>query len=217
MVITEISSSTTLISAELTFADRVDMLLQQRGCTKAWLARELGISRQALNQILNHNKKAKFVSEIARAFNVRPQWLTTGEGQIQSAKTKMLHEKISYINVYSLSDLQVTNSISKSTPIDQITVQPNEKLNHFAIQLKNCPSMSEKFPENTILIFESKKNVDNGEFILAKIDKQILFRQYFFERDTVVLKPISQNFESIKTNLDSCKILGVLKETRIRF
>lgn len=215
MAITELVSMSINNNNE-SFSDRIEMLLTQRGCSKAWLARELGITRQALHQILNQNKRPKFISEIALALNVNPKWLQTGEGKIQTG-TKTIQEKTFLVNVYAFSELQKTLSINKTTPIDQITVQPHEKYNYFAIQLKSYPSMSDKFPEGTVLIFEAKSVAKNEDYVLAKKNKTILFRQYFFEQDTAILRPINEGFKTIAMPKDQCDILGILREKRIRF
>ena len=78
-----------LQSAESSYADRVNLLIIQRGSTKKWLADQLGITKQALNMLLKRNKKPKFVNETAEIFNVSPHWLLTGEGSVTLAQTNL--------------------------------------------------------------------------------------------------------------------------------
>lgn len=200
------------------YSDRVEILLQQRGATKTWLARELGISRQALNQILRHNKKPKFVSEIALAFNVNPKWLGTGKGKAQITATTYPSNKPFFIKVYALSDLQKVKDLKQIKPVDRIIVYSEEEsLSYLGVQLHNYPSMVTKFPDQCVLLFEMNTKPGNGDFVLVKKGKDFLFRQYFSEGKLVVLKPLNENFESITTKVNNCVIQGVLKETRIKF
>lgn len=65
------------------FHDRIELLLSQRGTSKVWLANELNLSRQALNYILNSKASEKYITEIAKLFDVYPEWLKTGRGKMK--------------------------------------------------------------------------------------------------------------------------------------
>src|SRR5690349_586519 len=64
------------------FGDRILLLLKNQQRTKAWLAEQIGISKQAFNYLLNHASSAKYINEIASALDVNPEWLATGNGSI---------------------------------------------------------------------------------------------------------------------------------------
>lgn len=194
------------------FSNRVEMLLDSRGCTKAWLANELGITRQALNHLLKHGKKPKFVSEIAIVFNVSPKWLETGEGSAQQIVDNVLIS----VPLYELSLVVNACGIENMSPIDKILLKPDFQHHYFAILFQNCPSMSPRFEENSILIFDQNISPQNGSYVLANMtDVGIVIRQFFIENTEMILKPANDAFDMIKCH--RCDILGTLIETRIKF
>lgn len=69
-----------------TLADRITKALKHSGKTAANLAKELGITESAVSHWGNGNTK-KIASDklfaVARALNVNPEWLATGEGVMQ--------------------------------------------------------------------------------------------------------------------------------------
>lgn len=194
------------------FSDRVIALLSNRGCTKAWLSKELGISKQSLNYVLKNNKYPKFVSEIALIFDVNPKWLETGEGPIYLT----YRSEINNIPLFNLSDVLENNSINNLKMIDKILFNNATGYKHFALLFNSCPSMSSKFKENSILIFAQDKMPLNGSYVIANIHgKNYTFRQYFKEKETIILKSLDEDFGSMSCN--ACEIMGTLIETRIKF
>ncbi|GEM_PF-1756579 len=194
------------------FSQRVETLLNSRGCSKAWLANELGVSKQALNHILKHGKKPKFTSEIAILFDVNPHWLQTGEQSLQ----QKLNISPSTISLYALNDIMQKNDVKNTQHIEKIFLKPENEHQHFAVLLHNYPAMTSKFEEDSILIFDENAPPKNGSYVLAKPNEDhIVLRQFFIENEKIILKPADQSFETIKC--DQCEILGTLVETRMRF
>lgn len=194
------------------FSTRVETLLRARGCSKAWLAKELGISKQSLNYLLKSKKGIKFISELALIFNVNPNWLKTGEGKAHTIP----QTSIQTIPLYELSDILSGKKIFEITCSERILFKNENRHKYFAILFKNYPSMSAKFNENSILIFDQDLIPQNGSYILADaIEEGAVFRQYYKEKETIILKPSDEIYDSIKCA--SCNILGTLIEIRIKF
>lgn len=194
------------------FSERIETLLSSRGCSKAWLAKELGITRQALHHVLNHGKKPKFVSEIAILFNVTPRWLETGIGKAHIDSRNLLES----IPLYRLPDVISSRALSDAPVIDKMLFNRQGEDKHFAIIFSQYPSMSTKFDENEILIFNRNLKPQNGNYILADVKKEgIVFRQFYEEKKTILLKPSDSEFDSLKCA--HCDILGTLVETRVKF
>ncbi|OGO93516.1 MAG: hypothetical protein A3F10_05690 [Coxiella sp. RIFCSPHIGHO2_12_FULL_42_15] len=194
------------------FSDRVEQLLSNRGCTKAWLAKELNISRQLLNNILKNSKSPRFISEIALIFNVNPIWLKTGKGKIYASSLSVPNK----IPLYNLSDVICCKLIEDTHQIDTILFKKKEEHHYFSILFNNYPSMEPKFEENSTLIFDKDIIPENKNYVLARVDeKDIVFRQYIKEKDLIILKALDRDYESIRPK--KFEILGVLIETRIKF
>jgi DNA-binding XRE family transcriptional regulator len=141
-----------------TFSDRVELLLNARGCSKAWLANELGVSKQALNHILRHAKKPKFVCEIAILFDINPLWLQTGE---QSNQQK-LNMPLRTISLYAFDDILREKQIQNITQLEKIFLKPENEHKHFALLLHDYPAMKPKFENNSILLFDEDVTPKNG-------------------------------------------------------
>lgn len=212
MAVISLTNATAGSTGKNTFSGRVEMLLAGRGCSKAWLANELGVTRQALNHILRHGKKPKFVSEIALVFNVSPKWLETGEGNAQQAPDNLLIK----IPLYELTTITISNGIKNIPCVEKILLKSDNGHQYFAIHFQDCPSMSSRFEKNAILIFDENMHPQNGSYVLANVDKVgIVLRQFFIENKIIILKPSDSTFDVIKC--DRCDILGTLIETRIKF
>ena len=54
------------------FGTRVEFLLQKQGISKNWVADKLGITKQALNYLLKHSVKPKYVPILAEILKVNP-------------------------------------------------------------------------------------------------------------------------------------------------
>lgn len=195
------------------FHARVEKLLETRGCSKAWLAKELGISRQALNHVLKHSMKPKFVSEIAVIFNVNPIWLGSGEGETYIDSDSPIHR----IPVYTLQDvLSEDTNIAELESSEKILFKDMDGHTYFAVIFKGCPSMAERFEEDSILIFDKDKTPENKNFVIADTDEEgRVLRQFYGEKNTVLLKTLDPDYKSIKS--ENCAVLGTLVEARIRF
>lgn len=212
MTVISIGAANTLNAENDTFSNRVEMLLAMRGCSKAWLSAELGITRQALNHVLKHGKKPKFVSELALVFNVSPKWLETGKGKPQQTPGELL----TTISLYEFQSVLKENGIKNISCIEKILLKTENEHQHFAILFQKYPSMSTKFEENSILIFDENLAPQNGTYVLAKVGKVgVVFRQFFIENKVIILKPSDNAFDIIKC--ERCDILGALIETRIKF
>lgn len=66
----------------LTFSDRLRDAMNAEGLNQADLARKVGLSRAAINQVVSGTTKGMKPDNlvaVARALNVRIEWLATGE------------------------------------------------------------------------------------------------------------------------------------------
>ena len=80
MVTTNIDSSA-LCADIIKFGDRVEFLIEKKGISKLWLADKLGVTKQALNYLLKHSSKPKYIDELAEIMQANPHWIEFGEGR----------------------------------------------------------------------------------------------------------------------------------------
>jgi len=198
-----------------TFKDRVTSVLNDLNRSKAWLADEIGISRQALNYLLSNTNGGKYASHIADALNINPDWLVSGEGELNliTNQTKTI-------------PLLKTKSISPwldghfNELYEAIPVEYTETNEIFAIILDNS-SMETEFAKNSTLIFKQYKKPSNGDFVLARLNTDskepiFIFRKYMTDGTGVYLKALDATFRTI-TEDDHFDIIGLLIEQRRKF
>lgn len=184
-----------------TFADRVVTILQQQKRTKAWLAEEVGVSKQAFNYFLTHSTKKKYINEIAIALNVNPEWLKTGLGNI-FIQTR---DDIKFIPILTMETLSHTHQT--------LAVNVTYSSDSFAVVLNN-DSMEPLFTQGSLLIFDPIKEAKNRDFILFSRpgDMTIYFRQFFKEGQDYYFKAVGAMYETIKDR--DMFLHGTLVESR---
>ncbi len=192
------------------FGERILMLLRQQKRSKSWLAEQIGISKQALNYLLNHSAKPKFLNEMAAVLEVSPEWLKTGKGSFVSLATDSPVRKI---------PLFAMNAVGKKDEIsgvESVIADSAYPCSCFSVKLENT-SMEPTFNQGSILIFDPNKKPCSGDFIIFSVDatSQIFFRQYFSDGDDIYLKSADAMYKNFKN--EKITIYGVLIESRSQF
>lgn len=194
------------------YIDRVVFVLRVQKRTKSWLAKEIGISRQAMNYCIEHGSKARFSNEIAIALGVRKEWLLEGKGNMTTANPD--NEGIIKLPLIKMSDVYafLSGDISSSE-----TVISNNHLKKecFAVQLEST-SMEPAFKKGALLIFDSSKKPESEDYVLFKLksSNEIMFRQLLKEGRKTYLKAADPMYTVIKEHVI---IIGVLVESRYEF
>lgn len=195
------------------FGERVLMLLQQQKRSKAWLAEQIGISKQAMNYLLNCSAKPKYVNEIASALEANPEWLRTGKGTfliLSNDDTGI--RQIPLLNMESIGKADQENI----KPLSTITADQAYPRSCFAVTLENT-SMEPTFNQGSILIFDPSKKPRGGDYIIFSVEttKQVFFRQYYSDGDDIYLKSVDTMYKNFKN--EKITIHGVLIESRNQF
>ena len=155
-----------------TVAKRLRYVIEQVGIKQTHIAKKLGISRGAVNYILNSEaKNPRSAQKIAELLEVDPDWLYSGK--ITEQKSIQMYGKLSPGKIVSvpihypdqLLILKEQGHIP-SEPIGEILAQRqyNERL--FAVQL-SAPSTLQKFEAGEVLIFAEKKTTSLGDWVLV--------------------------------------------------
>lgn len=196
------------------FSQRIKSQLKRMKRSKAWLANEIGISRQAMNWLLNHAKKTKYLNKIAIALEVDPDWLQTGAGQPASMGKKILAYKIP---LYLARDILAgrQNDSQSNHESYLITDSGNTAMRDcFAYTLPD-KSMEPIFPQGSQLIFKNTDEAKNGCFVLAQLrtSNELIFRQYLTKGTTLYLHAFNQQLPPV--SIDDVYLLGALVEYRV--
>lgn len=188
------------------FGQRIAYIIENRGLSKAWIAEKLGISKQALNYLLKHSTKPKFVDELAELLELNPDWLETGLGDpmlknIAITKPNTIPVMRSYALLNPLSKHKTeTIEFSRDNGRDVIAYKLEDN--------SNFPP----FIQGSVLIFDRKKQPVNGDYVLSIIESDVFVRQYLVDGDNICFKATNNDHKTFIN--PAAEILGVLFEAR---
>ena len=197
---------------DLAFGQRIARVIEARGISKAWVAERLGISKQALNYLLKHSIKPKFVDEFAELLELDPKWIETGIGVpvITAGETEDFITTKLPITTQKTLLVQEKHSEKSQETIDFSHHQAETFIAYRLEDDSNFPP----FIEGSILIFNDKKRPNNEDYVLCTIGNDVFVRQYLIDGDNICYKA-SNNQHKTFINPQAV-ILGVLTEVRYR-
>jgi len=205
---------------ETTFAKRseywekISLILKQQGKSKAWLANKIGISKQAINYLINHSSTPKYMNEIASVLEINPEWLLLNKGPQQLNLEK--NTGIIDIPILAWNDIgnfikQKATLLAKEFTHLSVTAGSSQC---FATVLENS-SMEPLFSHGSLLIFNPDIIPQNSDYIIFSDKQNIFFRQYFIEGKEIYLKTFDVLYKAFTIN--EIMIFGVLIESRKHF
>lgn len=199
-----------LIHPEISyFGQRVAHIIEVRGFSKAWIANKLGISKQALNYLLKHSLKPKFIDELAELLHINSYWLETGLGEI-SVGTKNNVNHFSNLLIKTKSEL-LHGKKNIDQPDEFIDFFYNNKEEFIAYRLSDDSNFP-PFIEDSILIFDKSKEPSTDDYVLIIIEDELYVRQYLMDGFNSCYKASNNKY---KTFINPRVILlGVLIEAR---
>jgi SOS-response transcriptional repressor LexA len=196
----------------LNFGDRILLILENQQRTKAWLAEQIGISKQAFNYLLNHTSTPKYINEIAAILEVNPEWLKTGNGSITIDIAN--RTDIIWLSLIKLRDVKQFIADAQKVNKDTIAVESTLSSHCYAVLLEN-KSMEPLFLQGSHLIIDPTKTPKCGDYIIFALNDEVYFRQYFIDGNDIYLKTIDTMYKTFSNQ--KIKIYGVLVESRNSF
>lgn len=209
------ASSTIIIETpkdaeKLIFGRRIAYIIENSGLSKAWIAERLGISKQALNYLLKHATKPKFVDELAEILGLNPEWVEKGIG------TPWVNKKS--------KDIYSENQIPLLTKADILNQPTGPWMSKEAIDFSSDHSESfiayrldddSNFPpfiQGSILIFNTEKQPQSNDYVLLMIENDVFVRQFLVDGDNICYKTSNPGHKTFIN--PKAKLLGVLIEAR---
>ena len=193
----------------LSFGERIAYAIEAKGISKAWIAERLGISKQALNYLLRHSIKPKFVDEFAEILGLDPLWIEKGVGKLPTFEAIPSHKesKIFIVNNEILLGKATLNE-QKCPSIDFNHQLEDRFIAYKLIDDSNFPP----FIQDSILIFNSKKAPLHQDYVLFNMDDNIFVRQYLIDGSNICY--MASNHQHKTFINPEATILGVLVEVR---
>lgn len=202
-----------------TLSDRLHFAMEKEGVSQAALARAVDIKPAALQYLLSSNAQAsRFTFELARALNVRPEWLATGSGPVAIEEDPLYSAITKYksIPVLNIEDVMQWKEINKIKWHDDfIMIEKTSGENTFAFKIADA-AMKPVFNKGNIVIVTADKSPSDGDLVVGMIASQneVMFRKLSLGHEALFLpynlelyKPIPMTTKDI--------ILGVAIEVRV--
>lgn len=96
------------------FSERLAQAMKHAGYTQGRLAKDVGMAQSSVNKLLKDANGSRKTVEIASVLGVRPEWLSTGEGEMASSgarePTALYQVKPSLNGIYRVDVLDVKAS-----------------------------------------------------------------------------------------------------------
>lgn len=96
------------------FSERLAQAMKYAGYTQGRLAKDVGMAQSSVNKLLKEANGSRKTVEIASVLGVRPEWLSTGEGEMASSgareTTALYQVKPSLNGIYRVDVLDVKAS-----------------------------------------------------------------------------------------------------------
>ncbi|MEB6519443.1 helix-turn-helix transcriptional regulator [Citrobacter portucalensis] len=101
------------------FSERLAQAMKHAGYTQGRLAKDVGMAQSSVNKLLKEANGSRKTVEIASVLGVRPEWLSTGEGEMASGgarePTALYQVKPSMNEIYRVDVLDVKASAGPGT------------------------------------------------------------------------------------------------------
>ncbi|ENQ9593724.1 XRE family transcriptional regulator [Enterobacter cloacae complex sp. 370H10] len=103
------------------FSERLAQAMKHAGYTQGRLAKDVGMAQSSVNKLLKDANGSRKTVEIASVLGVRPEWLSTGEGEMASSgarePTALYQVKPSLNGIYRVDVLDVKASAGPGTVV----------------------------------------------------------------------------------------------------
>lgn len=103
-----------VIEVNMGFSERLAQAMKHAGYTQGRLAKDVGMAQSSVNKLLKEANGSRKTVEIASVLGVRPEWLSTGEGEMASSSarepTALYQVKPSLNGIYRVDVLDVKAS-----------------------------------------------------------------------------------------------------------
>lgn len=189
------------------YGQRIAYVIETRGVSKAWVAERLGISKQALNYLLKHSIKPKFVDEFAELLGLDPKWIEHGAGTPSLKDNRPV--KRTKLPILTTAMLLGQGGMHSGKNEIEFSHHPAETYTAYKLEDdSNFPP----FIEGTVLIFNTNKQPNTQDYVLIQIENEIFVRQYLVDGQDICFKASNPQHKTFIN--PQITILGVLVEAR---
>lgn len=214
-------------------SDRIRQKMTEHNLKAVNITKATGASKATVSQWLNgvNSPGGKFIVPLTRILNCDSNWLFTGIGS-HSLEARESNLSIAPIqnNIRKLpviSHVQAgewTESIDYRTLGDEIEWEDAPlSVSESSFWLKvvgdsMTAATGVSVPEGHLILVDPCIQAENGDLVVAKLEgtDEVTFKKLFIDAGQKYLKPLNPNYRPLEIN-GHCRIVGVVKEAKIKF
>ena len=210
-----------------TIGQRIRQKRKEFKWTQQELAKKLkDISHVAISQWESNTTKpnAENLYELSQILGCDLGWLLKGEGEDTNTNVVSIEDsnnrKIPVLDVAQIENwnlrIPIPNPIKGAYLMSNIH-DPNKC---FAMKISG-DSMNPDFVEGDLIVVDIEQKPEPGEFVVARIDKDVVFRKYQVvssvngEPECFSLSPLNRDFPQFSSSRHTIEIIGTMIEHRI--
>lgn len=195
-------------------------LMEEQKLTTSELARLASIEQSTLHRLLagkSASPKLETILPLADYFGITIDQLIGKESLPSNREpgTRKVAEQ-AFQEVPLLNWKEFSNIESYSSATKYIKTCEAVSKESFALEVQDS-SMHPRFPEGTILIFDSEIKPENNDFVLVALSSndEITFKQLRIDGNDIYLKPLNPDFKPKEVEKkNDLKFFGTLVEAR---
>ena len=192
-------------------------LMSEQRLTSSELARQTGIGQPVVHRMMSgksSNPKVKTLRPIADFFEISISQLI---GDEPLSFKKAIYKEVPVLEWDSIEDYKGDRS-SLVEGHEVVSTDRDVSDRAFALRIQDS-TMLPRFPEDAAIIIDPAKQPENRDFVIMKLkgQKRATFKQFLIDGDDVYLKPLSNDFDTIKLTDGEFECLGVMVQTRIDY
>lgn len=216
------------------YSARLKAAMDKRGVTVSALAGGMGVSYQAVKRVLDGLSKAFSAANNTKAaafLSVRPDWLATGEGLMDTTafdtNVQRAHEGvrrfpvISYIQAGNLTE--ISNPYGPGDGFDVEFGEDDASQWAFFLEIKGDSMLPEFRPGERVLI-DPEVTPSPGDYVAARNTKQgATFKKYRVRgisesgQEIFELVPLNSDYPVLRSDEHHLEIIGTMIEHRRKF
>lgn len=193
-----------------TIGDRIHEAREAKDLDQATLADKIGVVTRTLQRWEKGEQIPDGVSitKIAKATNVQPSWLLTGQGEMYGTPSRP--ENVYPLNAASrrhvnLVDLPLISAVPAGKVAtmfhpdyvdDYVTVDDIKDPQAFALKVKGN-SMAPRIEDGDVVVVSPREEVHNGDICVVRVNDEDTLKKVKLEGNYIHLIPLNPDFEPV--------------------
>ncbi len=212
-----------------TMGDRLRSARENKELDQATLAEKIGVATRTLQRWEKGEQVPDGVSitRIAKATQVHPTWLLTGEGEMYQVSTRpenvypltpSFRRKVKLVDLPLISAVpagKVATIFHPDYVDNYVTVDDVKDPGAFALKVKGN-SMSPRIEDGDIVIVSPQAEVRNGDICVVRVNDEDTLKKVKFEGNYVHLIPLNPDFDPMTAKKKDVnfvwKVVKLIKE-----